>query len=132
MYLTTEPMDRKDISERRKQKRFKAVNGAFAAVRDNANQLGQIRDISFGGLAFKYLANERINNGARALDIFISRHQVYIKNIPFQPVRDTMIEKENPLSTVSVRQLGVKFGRLNADQLSRLKHMIQHHTIGES
>ena len=32
------------------------MKGAFAAVRQKSNQLGQIKDISFNGLAFTYLA----------------------------------------------------------------------------
>ena len=125
-------MDPEKRIERRKQKRFKAVSGAFAAVRHNAHQVGQIQDISVDGLAFKYLANEGVTNGARALDIFLTKHQLYIKDIPFQPVRDTLVAKENPLSTVPVRQLGVQFGPLSEDQRDFLRHLIRYHTLGES
>ena len=118
--------------DRRKQKRFKAVNGAFAAVRQKSNHLGQIKDISFGGLAFTYLANEGATNGARALDIFVTKHQLYIKDIPFQLVRDTQVEKANPFSTVCVRQQSVQFGELSEDQKSQLVHMMQYHTVGKS
>ncbi|MEN8245648.1 MAG: PilZ domain-containing protein [Thermodesulfobacteriota bacterium] len=117
---------------RRKQKRFKAVNGAFAAVRQKSNHVGQIKDISSGGLAFTYLANEGATNGARALDIFVTKHQLYIKDIPFQLVRDTQVEKKNPFSTVPVRRRSVQFGELSEDQKSQLKHLMQYHTVGES
>ena len=118
--------------DRRKQTRFKAVNGAFAAVRQKSNHLGQIKDISFGGLAFTYLANEGATNGARVLDIFVTKHQLYIKDIPFQLVRDTQVEKENPFSTVPVRQQSVQFGALSENQKSQLIHLMQYHTVGES
>jgi hypothetical protein len=118
--------------DRRNQKRFKAVNGAFAAVRQKSNHLGQIKDISFGGLAFTYLANEGATNGARALDIFVTKHQLYIKDIPFQLVRDSQVERENPFSTVPVRQQSVQFGELSESQKSQLMHLMQYHTVGES
>ena len=121
-----------DNRDRRKQKRFKAVNGAFAAVRQKSNQLGQIKDISFSGLAFTYLANEGAINGARALDIFVTKHRLYIKDIPFELVRDSQVEKESPFSTVPVRQQGVQFGKLSSEQRSQLMHLMQHHTVGES
>ena len=121
-----------DNKERRKQKRFKAVNGAFAAVRQKSNQLGQIKDISFSGLAFTYLANEGAINGARALDIFVTKHRLYIKDIPFQLVRDSLVEKESPFSTVPVRQQGVRFGKLSSKQHTQLEHLLQYHTVGES
>ena len=121
-----------DHRERRKQKRFKAVKGAFAAVRKKSNQLGQIQDISFGGLAFTYLANEGAINGARSLDIFVTKHRLYIKDIPFQLVRDNRVEKESPFSTVPVRQQGVQFGKLSSEQREQLLHLMQYHTVGES
>ena len=121
-----------DTTERRKQKRFKAVKGAFAAIRQKSNQLGQIKDISAGGLAFTYLANEGAINGARALDIFVTKHRLYIKDIPFHLVRDSVVEKESPFSTVPVRQQGVRFGKLSSEQRSQLMHLMQHHTVGES
>jgi hypothetical protein len=118
--------------ERRKQKRFKAMKGAFAAVRQTSNQLGQIKDISFGGLAFTYLANEGAINDARALDIFVTKHRLYIKDIPFQLVRDNLVEKESPFSTVPVRQQGVQFGKLSSEQRRQLMHLMQYHTMGDS
>ena len=121
-----------DNKDRRMQKRFKAVNGAFAAVRQKSNQLGQIKDISVGGLAFTYLANEGATNGALALDIFVTKHQLYIKDIPFQLVRDTLVEKESPFSTVPVREQAVQFRKLTKEQKNQLIHLMQYHTVGES
>lgn len=120
-----------DNIERRKQKRFKAVDGAFAAVRQKSNQLGQIKDISASGLAFTYLANEGATNGARALDIFVTKHELYIKSIPFQLVRDTQVEQESPFSKVPIRLQGVQFGKLSAEQRTQLAHLMQYHTEGE-
>jgi len=118
-------------TDRRKQPRFKAVNGAYAAIRHSSKQLGQIKDISFSGLAFKYLANEGQTNGARALDIFITKHNFYIKDIPIHLVRDTQIDRESPFSTIPVRQQGVRFGDLSDKQCTQLGQLLQHHTLGE-
>ena len=117
--------------ERRKQKRLNAVNGVFAAVRQKSNQLGQIKDISFAGLAFTYLANEGAINGARSLDIFVTKHRLYIKGIPFKLVRDDRVEKESPFSTVPVRQQAVQFGKLSSEQRRKLGRLMQHHTVRE-
>ena len=117
--------------DRRKLPRYKAANGAYAAIRKSTNRLGQIKDISLGGLAFKYLANEGSTNGARALDIFVTKHNFYIKDIPIHFVRDTQLDKESPFSTVPVRQHGVQFGDLSEEQRSQLNHLLQHHTLGE-
>jgi hypothetical protein len=41
--------------DRRKCKRFKARNGAFAVLMPAGNKLGQIKNISISGLAFNYV-----------------------------------------------------------------------------
>jgi len=121
----------KNGKDRRKQPRFKAVNGAYAAIRKSASRLGQIKDISIGGLAFKYLANEGSTNDALALDIFITKHNFYIKDIPIHLVRDTQLDVESPFSTVPIRQQGVQFGDLSEEQRSQLKQLLRDHTLGE-
>lgn len=118
--------------DRRKQKRLNAVNGVYAAVRQKSNQLGQIKDISFRGLAFTYLANEGATNGARSLDIFVTKHRLYIKDIPFKLVRDDVVEKESPFSTVPVRRQVVQFGKLSSEQRTQLVKLMQYHTVKES
>jgi hypothetical protein len=47
--------DIKMPDERRLQKRFKAAEGAFAALVDQESRLGQIKDISSDGLSFRYI-----------------------------------------------------------------------------
>ncbi len=42
-------------NERRKHKRFKVKQGAFAVASPDYNKLGQIKDISEGGLAFQFI-----------------------------------------------------------------------------
>ncbi|WP_242637487.1 hypothetical protein [Desulfobacter hydrogenophilus] len=49
---------RKRTIDRRKNKRYKAAEGAYAAISPNSNKIGQIIDISMGGLCFKYINPE--------------------------------------------------------------------------
>ena len=46
---------RKRTIERRRHKRYKAVEGAYAAISPHSHKLGQVIDISMGGLSFKYI-----------------------------------------------------------------------------
>ena len=95
-------------SERRKIKRFKASYGAYAVVGPETSKLGQIKDISMNGLAFKYLADEARSNGAGELDIIVRQDCFCIKNIPIQTVSDFELAKESAFSTVRLRQQGVQ------------------------
>ena len=113
--------------ERRKYKRFKAAQGVYAVLGPAASKLGQIKNISMGGLAFKYLADEARSNGANELDIIIRQNFHSVKNIPIQSVFDFEIARENAFSTVRLRQQGVQFGELTSDQTSKLEFILKHH-----
>lgn len=114
--------------ERRKHKRFKATQGAYAVLGPEISKLGQIKDISMGGLAFKYLADEARPNGAGELDIIIRQNSFYVKEIPIQTVSDFELARENAFSTVRLRQQGVQFSKLTSDQTSQLELFLKHHT----
>jgi len=117
--------------ERRKEKRYKVASGAYAVMGDKPNKLGQINNISSSGLAFKYLANEASSNGARVMDVFVRNDTLHMKDIPIKTVYDVELAKENPCSTVLLRQQSVMFGDLTEEQNSELMHLLQHHTLGE-
>ena len=114
--------------ERRKSKRFKAAYGAYAVLGPDISKLGQIKDISMGGLAFKYLADEVRSDGAGELDIIIRQNSFCVKGIPIKTVSDHELAKENAFSTVRLRQQGVQFGALTPDQASQLEFVLKHHT----
>lgn len=114
--------------ERRKHKRFKAAQGAYAVLGPKTSKLGQIKDISMGGLAFKYLTDEARSNGTGELDIIIRQNSLCVKNIPIQTVSDFELARENAFSTVRLRQQGVQFGNLTSDQTSQLEFILKHHT----
>ena len=51
-------MSKKDnFQERRKHKRFEAKRGAFAVLPPYFNKLGEVKDISKGGLSIHYLVD---------------------------------------------------------------------------
>jgi hypothetical protein len=124
--------DIKISEERRQQKRFKAQEGAFAALVDQESRLGQIKDISLHGLSFRYIdSHEKLKN-ASELKIILGNRGLYLDNVPFKIISDFEIESEFSLSTVNMRQIGLEFGELTPGQRNRLDRFIKHHTIGEA
>ena len=124
-------LDRKVSDERRQQKRFKAQEGAFAALVAQDNRLGQIKDISIQGLSFRYIdSNETLEN-ADELKIILGDQGLYLDNLPFKKIADFEIRSEFSFSTVKMRQIGLEFGELTAEQKIRLDRFIQYHTISE-
>ncbi len=78
---------RKRTVERRKNKRYKAVEGAYAAVSPNSHKLGQIIDISMGGLSFKYIdtsKDEKEKGNLSDETIFLSSMGYYVGDLPFK------------------------------------------------
>lgn len=117
--------------ERRQQKRFKAAEGAFAALVDQESRLGQIKDISSNGLSFRYIdSHEKLVN-ASELKIILGNRGLYLDKVPFKIISDFEIESEFSFSRVNMRQIGLEFGELTPGQRDRLDRFIKHHTIGE-
>lgn len=115
--------------ERRSHKRYEAAYGAFAVVGPQAARLGQIKDISMSGLAFKYLAEEARSNARHEMDIIIRQNGFHIQNLPIRIISDFELNKENAFSTVKLRQQGVQFGDLTPDQTSQLEYIVKNHTV---
>ncbi|MCP4761743.1 MAG: PilZ domain-containing protein, partial [archaeon] len=82
---------RKRTIERRKNTRYKAVEGAYAAVSPNSHKLGQIIDLSMGGLAFKYIdtsSDDPENKQDPDETIFLSSMGYYVGDLPFKTIAD--------------------------------------------
>jgi hypothetical protein len=75
---------RKRTPERRKSKRYKAAEGAYAAISPSSHKIGQIIDISMGGLAFKYIDTK--NQTQSEESIFLSSMGFYVGNLPFKTI----------------------------------------------
>ena len=109
----------------------RAQEGAFAALVAQESRLGQIKDISIRGLSFRYIdSHEKLEN-ADALKIILGDEGLYLDNVPFKKISDFEIENEFSFSRIKMRQIGLEFGELTAEQKMRLDRFIQYHTINE-
>jgi len=119
---------RKRTIERRKNKRYKAVEGAYAAISPNSNKIGQIIDISMGGLCFKYIntenkSEEPVNRNQES--IFLSSMGYYVGDLPFQTVADYEITDTPSFSSMEVRKRHVRFTDLTFKQLFDLDYYLK-------
>ncbi|NVM21601.1 MAG: PilZ domain-containing protein [Desulfobacterales bacterium] len=120
--------NRKKLVERRKDKRFQVKEGALAVLRPHPAKLGQIIDISRGGLAFTYIAGEGKPTGSFELEIFFSDNGFHLDKIQFETVSDFEI-REVPFSSITMRRCGVRFGELTDNQVSQLEHFLRSYTL---
>jgi hypothetical protein len=121
----------KKIGERRQHKRFQGEDGALAVLRPpwpHSTILGQIIDISMGGLAFRCIVGEGWSYGSCELSIAFADHGFYLSRVPVKTVSDFEIARM-PFASMAPRRRSVQFGEMTHKQVSHLKHFIQNHTM---
>jgi len=116
--------------ERRKHKRYRVENGAFAVLRPDNVKLGQISEIGMDGLSFRYIAQQEPPGRSHKLDILLSSTDFHLQKVPFGTILYSEI-RENPSSVIKIRQCTVQFGELTDNQKVLLQYFIQNHTTGE-
>ena len=120
--------NRTGFIERRKHKRLKAKEGAFAAVTSGDCKIGQIKNISKGGLAFQYIDNGEPSSGSVEIEIFSVTEDFYLKKSSAKVVRDSEVDSTVPLSSLPVREVVVQFGKMESNQMYILNCFLHKYT----
>lgn len=119
------------LTERRLHERFRVQQGVYALLKNGSSKLGQIENISKGGLAFKYINHGEKLDEPSEIDIFLSGYGFFLKGIPCKRISDIHIDNYVPFSTFEMRQLSVQFGEMNNDQKAHLDTFIEKYTTGQ-
>ena len=115
--------------KKRQHDRFKAQAETYAAIVNDSIKVGQILNISKGGLAFSYIAKEDQLIGWHKMNIFLSGNHFYLKELPFNAISDFLMDNNTQFSTVFMKQCGGQFGGLTSSQITQLEYFIANHTI---
>ena len=121
-------MSIKRTVERRKNKRYKAIDGAYASISPNLQKLGQIIDISMGGVCFKYIdtSNDGQNDETQQEDsIFLSTDGYYTGNLPIKIVGDYAVTNEPSFSSMKVKKMHIQFTDLSVRKLFNLDYFLR-------
>ena len=128
---------RKGFAERRQHKRFQVHDGAFAVLRPRSDIWGQvidivgeIGDISQGGLMFCYIAGENRSHEPFKLDIVLAGDSFRLDKMPFKAASDTDMADPSSFTPTTMRHQGVQFGALTHDQKAQLGYFIRNHATG--
>jgi len=121
-------MSRKRRPDLRKDKRFRAQEGAFVDLRISPVKVGKIVDISKGGLAFRYLdIGERLKETFE-LDMYSRHNDFRMEKVPTKTIWDREAAGESSFST-RTRLRGVQFGKLTQNQFSELERFLLLNTV---
>lgn len=115
-------------AERRKNMRYIANRGSFAAMGLEAQTLGEIIDISLGGVCFKYTDRRndiRESEAEQAGSILLTNMGIFVKSLPGKTVGDYPITGLPSISSMRIRKRHFQFVDLNIDQKLELEHHIK-------
>ena len=124
----------KNMVERRRYKRFRVKGGIFASFTPHWLRsiiVGEILDISRGGLALHYIPGPEQSNRVYKLRILVADGSFCLSKIPSRTVSDLEIKKRFSFGSMPARRSGVQFGELTPSQLSLLKYFILNYTMNE-
>jgi hypothetical protein len=121
-------MEGSGLIDRRKYKRFRVEERAFAVFGSRVWQLGKILDISRAGLAFRYISHADRSNGSSELLIYLADKGFRLEKVPFETVWDSELSDQLPSASITMRCRGVQFTELTQDQRAQLGNFIRNHT----
>jgi hypothetical protein len=116
--------------ERRKTRRFQVKDKCFTIINPDPVKLVPIIDISQGGLGFYFNDNEEWLNKTSKLEIMVADCSFYMEKLPFDVVSRSRAFPTKSTSLLDGRRYGLKFGHLQPNQKSQLKHFIRNYTEG--
>lgn len=120
-------MSRHTRRDSRLCKRFQVENGTIALD----SVYGEIIDISFGGLSFRYHALDDMMNRQQEFGIIFGGEELFFDNIPLRNVSDMVLDVADEDAAIEVRRRCMAFGELTREELARLAHFIKHHAVKE-
>ncbi|MCP4111101.1 MAG: PilZ domain-containing protein [Desulfobacteraceae bacterium] len=116
------------LTERRKYRRYRAIDGIITMLGFPSKIMGSILDMSHGGLSFQYIVDNEPPYESMELDILYTDKLIYIDKVPFKAVFDIDICDGTSSALFPLRRCGVKFGELTNEQKGQLEHLILNYT----
>jgi hypothetical protein len=119
------------IPERRIAKRFRAVDGALAALSPESGRVGQIQNISLHGVAFRYIADDSLEtdlNETAKLQILFAGKGIWLEGVPVKWIADVDLPTASSFSGIPLRQTSLQFLALTDAQKTRLQDYIRRFT----
>lgn len=112
--------------ESRRCPRFQVKDGVIALD----SVYGEIIDVSFGGLSFRYTAYDDMTKEPAEFGIIFGGEELFFDNLPLTNVCDIVID-EKAGEAGEVRRRGMAFGELVPEQVVTLARFIRQFSLGK-
>jgi hypothetical protein len=128
----------KEMVDHRAHQRYQVPTNSYISLGSDDRVLGQIIDISLGGIAFRYMGSEKLPDESH-LDIVLTEGDLYLRKVPFKTVSDYEIPNTVLCKTVdpiprscrTMRRSGLQFGELTPEQRVQLEYYLLNYATGE-
>ncbi|MCG6892002.1 MAG: hypothetical protein LJE65_00210 [Desulfobacteraceae bacterium] len=122
--------ERRNSPDQRRHRRYRVKELFFVRLRsERSEDVGQLLDIGWGGLALRSFSDAQPPSRYRDLDVFLSGGGFFLRNVPFRKTSETLRTGRSPLSTVMLRHMGLAFTRLTLEQQQKLDHLLKDYTL---
>ena len=125
-------MAQEGVTEKRRHKRFKVTPKVFVEFSSSLPHIGQIIDISIGGIAFRYIERDGAIACSQIKIYNISGNGFFLENLRVKTISDIRIPSHLGPSVIRIRRQGVQFQKLSAENMESLEYLIERYTIGEA
>jgi hypothetical protein len=117
--------------EQRRHKRFQVPKTTFVALWPEFLRVGQVADISMGGLAFRHLTTEEPPDGSLELDLFLAGRSFYLYRVPSEMIWNLEPVEASSSNSRDLRQCGLRFGKLTPSQTAQLEYFVRNYTASQ-
>jgi hypothetical protein len=104
---------------------------AFTVIKSKPPRMGRIVEISRNGLTFDYIENDEICSRKAEMDILVVDDNFHIRRLPFELVKDALLEADVPFNSLTMKRMTVQFNSLTYHQKRKLDHFLEHYTSGK-
>lgn len=118
------------FTERRAHPRYGVNEGTYAAISPNSDKMGQIINISRGGLAFRYIVQNGQVQDPLETHVFVGDNGFYLEKMPYETVADYPVPIGSSLSSLRMRVRRIRFGPLSDHHTAQLDYFLSHRTTG--
>jgi len=123
---------RRKLTDRRKHVRYRAKDHVYVNIRSRFDEeIGQLIDISKGGLSLNYPLNDDRSTSYDELGI-LSSIDLATERISFKTVSDIEILNQLNFGHRRLRRHGLEFKNLTPEQEAKLDYFIKNFTLGEA
>jgi len=124
--------NQKELVDQRKHMRFRVREGAFAVLKPHFTIVGEIIDVSKGGLGFRYITGDEHSSESSELNILFADGNFCLRHVLFKTISDFVMSNEFSSGSITTKRRGIQFGELTLGQTSALEYFIQNYTTGEA